>query len=377
MKSVRPISDLPRAAGFPDTLQPINPTFVRWKGQIYSYFGGCDYFRLSFHRRASRAFRAGLRKYGLTVAASRLTTGNHELYEQLEAALADFFDTPAATLVSSGYAANAVAAQALQGRFTRVLMDEKAHPSLQDASQAFRCPVQTFKHRDARDLARALARGGARDKPIVLTDGVFSQSGEVAPLAAYLQILPPHGMILVDDAHGAGVLGEKGRGTAEYAGVPRERIVQTISLSKAFAAFGGAILSDQRLREDIVRRSAMFAGSTPVPLPLAAVALVTLDMVRHDPGLRQGLERNVQHVKTALRQQGFPVAAAPTPIIAVHPATPMEVAALRQRLLAARFFPTFIQYPGGAEGGFFRFAISSAHTEAQLDNLLQALTQCG
>ncbi len=377
MKSVRPISDLPRATGFPDALQPVNPTFVRWKSQVWSYFGGCDYFRLSFHRRVGQAFRAGLRNYGLTVAASRLTTGNHELYEQLEAALANFFDTPAATLVSNGYAANAVAAQALQGRFTRVLMDEKAHPSLRDASQAFRCPVRTFKHRDPRDLARALARSGARDQPIMLTDGVFSQSGEVAPLAAYLQILPPRGMILVDDAHGAGVLGEKGRGTAEYAGVSRERIVQTISLSKAFAAYGGAILSDQRLREDILRRSPMFAGSTPVPLPLAAVALVTLDMVRHDPGLRQGLERNVQHVKTALRQQGFPVAAAPTPIIAVHPASPAEAVALRQRLLAERLFPAFIQYPGGAEEGYFRFAISSAHTGAQLDNLLHALTQCG
>ncbi len=358
----------------PDTLQPIAPTFVRWKNQIYSYFGGCDYFRLTFHLRVGQALRAGMRDYGLNVAASRLTTGNHELYEQLEAALADFFDTPSATLVASGYAAGAVAAQALQGRFSRVLIDEKAHPSLQDACRFFGCPAQSFKHRDARDLARVLGRGGSRDKPIVLTDGVFSHSGEVAPLAVYLEILPAPGMILVDDAHGAGVLGGKGRGTPEHAGVSRKRIIQTLSLSKAFAAYGGAILGEEWLRENIVRHSAMFAGSTPVPLPLAAVALRTLEMVGNDPGLRRGLEKNVQHVRAALRQQGFPVAAAATPIVAVHPSTAEDVAALRQSLMARRIFPTFIQYPGGAEGGFFRFAISSEHSEEQLDSLLQALT---
>ena len=147
------------------------------------------------------------------VAASRRTTGNHAIYEQLEAALADFFGAPAATLVSSGYAAFAVAAQALQGRFSRVLMDEKTHSSLRDASRQFGCPVESFQHRDAGDLARLLACGGAGDKPIVLTDGLFSHSGETAPLAQYLRRLPAQGLILVDDAHGAGVLGEKGRGS--------------------------------------------------------------------------------------------------------------------------------------------------------------------
>lgn len=196
----------------------------------------------------------------------------------------------------------------------------------------------------------------------------------MAPLAVYLEILPAPGMILVDDAHGVGVLGGKGRGTPEHAGVSRKRIIQTLSLSKAFAAYGGAILGEEWLRENIVRHSAMFAGSTPVPLPLAAVALRTLEMVGNDPGLRRGLEKNVQHVRAALRQQGFPVAAAATPIVAVHPSTAEDVAALRQSLMARRIFPTFIQYPGGAEGGFFRFAISSEHSEEQLDSLLQALT---
>jgi len=347
---------------------------VRWNNRTYSYFGGCDYFRLASHRRVTQALRTGVKKYGLNVAASRVTTGNNPVYEQLEAALADFFGTPAATLVPSGYTACAIAAQALPGRFSRVILDEKAHSSLQEAGRQFRCRVEPFRHRDAGDLARVLARGGARDKPIVLTDGLFSHSGEVAPLAQYLQRLPARGMILVDDAHGAGILGEKGRGTPEYAGVSRERIIQAVSLSKAFGTYGGAILGDRALRESILRNSSMFAGSTPLPPPLAAAALEALDLVRSQPKMRQRLERNIQQVKSALREQGFPVSAAPTPIIAFHPAAPAEAAALRERLLSRKIYPCFIQYPGGPATGYFRFAISSEHTREQLDRLLSALT---
>jgi 7-keto-8-aminopelargonate synthetase-like enzyme len=358
----------------PDTFQQVNRTFVRWNNRVYSYFGGCDYFRLSTHRRVPAAMRAGMRKYGINIAASRVTTGNHAIYEQLEAALTAFFDIPAATLVPSGYAAAAIVAQALQDRFSRVLIDEKAHGSLRDASRQFRCPAEPFPHRDAAGLARLLARGGARDNPIVLTDGLFSHSGEVAPLAHYLKCLPARGMILVDDAHGAGVLGGNGRGTPEYAGVPRERIVQTISLSKAFGAFGGAILGARALREEIWRGSPMFAGSTPLPPPLAAVALETMDIMRSEPGLRHRLERNCQQVRTELREQGFPVSSAPSPIIVFHPSTPAEAGAMRERLLSRKILPTCIEYPAGPEQGYFRFAICSEHTPEQLADLLKAMT---
>ena len=118
----------------------------------------------------------------------------------------------------------------------------------------------------------------------------------------------------------------------------------------------------------------MFAGSTPLPLPLAAAALQALDLVRNAPRLRWRLERNIQKVKSALRQQGFPVSATPAPIIVCHPSTPAEVAALRERLMARKIFPSFIEYPGGPESGYYRFAISSEHKRRQLDDLLSALT---
>ncbi|HZM02664.1 MAG TPA: pyridoxal phosphate-dependent aminotransferase family protein, partial [Candidatus Saccharimonadales bacterium] len=252
----------------PEPLQQIERTRVLYRNRKLSYFAGCDYFRLSSHPKVMRAVATGLKKYGLNVAASRLTTGNHVLYAKLEAALSRFFGAPAALLIGNGYATNCVVAQALRDDFTHVVIDAKAHPSLRDASRFFNAPVLEFQHRDAQDLARVLAGAGRHVKPILLTDGV-STLGELAPLAEYLKILGPSGFILVDDAHGAGVLGKTGRGTPEAAGVSRQRIIQTTTLSKAFGVYGGVILSARSLREKMVAGSSVLAGSTPLPLPLA------------------------------------------------------------------------------------------------------------
>src|SRR5271163_1998301 len=170
----------------PESLQQVGRTCVLFKKRKFSYFAGCDYFRLASHPEIMRAVTTGLEKYGLNVAASRVTTGNHALYLELETALARFFAAPAALLVSNGYATNAVVAQALRGDFSHVVIDAKAHVSLRDASRLFSCPILEFKHRDPADLRRVLARAGRSAKPILLTDGVFAGEGEIAPVREYV-----------------------------------------------------------------------------------------------------------------------------------------------------------------------------------------------
>jgi 7-keto-8-aminopelargonate synthetase-like enzyme len=339
-----------------------------------SHFAGCDYFRLASHPEIIRAVTTGLEKYGLNVAASRVTTGNHALYRELETALARFFAAPAALLVSNGYASNSVAAQALRDAFSHVVIDAKAHVSLRDASRFFSCPILEFKSRDPADLRRVLAGAGGNKKPILLTDGVFTDEGEVAPLAEYLKILGPQGMILLDDAHGAGVIGRTGRGTLEYAGVSRQRIIQTVTLSKAFGVYGGAILCSRALRGKMIADSAMFAGSTPLPLPLAYAALRAIRLLKKDRSLRSRLNYNVQYVKTALRAAGIPVPLTPVPVIAIIPGNPAQARDVKRHLVARRVFPSFVKYPGGPAGGYFRFVISSGHSKRQLDDLLASLT---
>jgi 7-keto-8-aminopelargonate synthetase-like enzyme len=302
-----------------------------------------------------------------------MTTGNHPLYVRLEAALARFFGAPAALLSGSGYAANLMVVQALRDHFSHILIDERAHVSLRDAARFFDGPVLPFQHRDVPDLARLLRRLRGTARPLVMTDGLFSQDGELAPLAAYMKILPPKGMLLLDDAHAAGLLGATGRGSAEYAGVSRRRIIQSITLSKAFGCYGGAILCEAGLRDKIAETSAIFAGSTPLPLPLAIAALRATELVRSDPGLRCRLSRNVNYVKTALRARGLSVPNTPAPIVSIVPRSAVAVANMRRRLLSHGIFPSFIRYPGGPKDGHFRFIISSEHSQRQLDDLLEGL----
>src|SRR5687767_6688184 len=140
----------------PAPLQQVDQTYVLANRRRLSYFGGCDYFRLSMHQEVLGAIKSALNSYGLNVAASRITTGNHKLYGELEETLADFFKVPSATLTSSGYASNMIVAQALQGNFSHAVIDQKAHGSLTDAAHFFDCPVFRFEHLNVKDLVTLL-----------------------------------------------------------------------------------------------------------------------------------------------------------------------------------------------------------------------------
>jgi len=354
-------------------LQQVNRTYVRHRGRTFSYFSGCDYFRLASHPGIHAAVCHGLRRFGLNVAASRLTTGNHVLYRALERKLTRFFGAEGALLTSGGYVTNLVLAQSLAGQFSHALVDERAHLALQDAVQFLDCPVLKFRHCDVEDFSRTLQRCGRGARPIVLTDGMFSHTGAVAPLKAYLKLLPRDGLLVVDDAHGGGTVGKTGKGAVEIAGVSRARVVQNITLSKAFGVYGGAVLCSRALREKLVDRSRVFAGSTPLSLPLAAGALRAIEILQTDKNLRRRLVDNTNYVKRALRKAGFALPDAPGPIIPLIPRGPQEAASLKRKLLAAGIYPSLTKYPGGPPSGYFRFVISSEHTRAQLNGLIEVL----
>jgi 8-amino-7-oxononanoate synthase len=355
-----------------EPLQQVRRTYIRHRGQTFSYFGGCDYFRLASHPKILKAVGEGMQRYGLNVAASRITTGNHEVYVRLEQELAQFFGAETAVLTNSGYVTNLMVAQSLAGQFSHALIDERAHAALNDAVEALNCPVLRFKHRDVADFAATLARCGNQARPVVLTDGLFAHNGSLAPLAEYLKLLPRDGLIIVDDAHGAGTVGNTGRGTIEAQGVSRSRIVQNITLSKAFGVYGGAILCSKPMRRRFTK-SRLFVGSTPLPLPLAHAVIESVRLLKTDKGFRARLVANADGIKSKLRPLGFPLENFPGPIVPVHLKTAKANQKLSAALRNAKIFPPLIHYPGSPAGGYFRFVISSEHTERQLDNLACAL----
>jgi 8-amino-7-oxononanoate synthase len=354
-------------------LQQLDRTHVLSRGRKLVYVAGCDYFRLASHPQILEAIRAGLDQHGLNVAASRRTTGNHALYEELEQAAAAFFTVESATLVSTGYQSNLCVAQALAGEITHVLLEEKAHGSLRDAARFLGCPILTFQHPNATEVQRLVKRCGARARIILMTDGLLSQTGEVAPLDEYLQVLPSNARLLVDDAHAAGVLGRHGRGSVEHLQLPREQIIQTITLSKAFGVYGGVILGPRWLRRRIIEHSGIFVGNTPLPLPLAAGALKALEIVRAQPGLRRRLAFNASYVKAMLQEGGFSLKEGPGPIIPIQPRSSAEAQRISRALLRAGIHPPLIQYQAGPTSAYFRFAISSEHEPGQLETLAKAL----
>ena len=356
----------------PDHLEFVGVNEARFRHRKLLYFSGCDYFRLARNPRLAAAAKKTLSASGLNVAASRITTGNHQIYSRLETELAKFFGADSALLFPDGYLAPLAVTSALAGEFSHALIDELAHGALVDAAKMLNCPVKKFQHRDAADLKKALSKCGVDARPLVLTDGMFSHDGSVAPLRDYLKTLPRAGMILVDDAHGAGVLGASGQGTLEFEKVDRRRVIQCATLSKAFGVYGGVALATRALREKIIARSRVFIGTTPLPPPLAGAALAALKMLHAEPQRRKKLFRNVAFVRKQLRAAGWNISETPGPIVRLPLLTEIQERKLKKQLLAAGIYPPYLRY-GQAAHGAFRFVISSEHTPAHLNRLCAVL----
>jgi 8-amino-7-oxononanoate synthase len=355
-------------------LQQIDRTFALWENRKLSYFGGCDYYRLSSHPAILAAAQTAIEKQGLNVSASRSTTGNHLLYERLEQELGQFFQVESAALLSNGYLANLALGQALAGEFSKVFIDEQAHSSLKDAASFLKCPAINYKHRDGHELRHLLRKEPSDAKCLIMTDGVFSCSGALAPLGHYLEILRENDWLWVDDAHGAGVLGPNGRGALEELGASSPRVIQTVTLSKALGVCGGAVLGPRQIVELVQEKSGIFSGNTPLPLPLAAAGLEALKIIGNDSAMRRRLRQNTLFVKSTLAKQGLSFEASPAPIFSIPFIERNGREKTTAELIRLAIYPSCIQYPGGPREGFFRFSISSEHTSRQLENLVQALT---
>lgn len=358
----------------PPVLQPVDETHVMHGNRRLTHFTGSDYLKLSWHPEVRRAAEQGIRDYGTGTCASRMTTGNLPIYGALERELARFFGAKSATLTSAGYTAPLVVAQALAGDHEVVFLDSRPHGCLRDAAVLTGLRVVMFQHGEPSDLKRRLRTLKGSARPLVFCDGLGAVDGRVGPLADYVEVLGDRGTLVVDDAHGVGVLGAAGRGSVEWAGVPMRRVVVTLTLSKAFGSYGGVVLGDRSLRDRILERSRLFTGNTPPAPPSAAAARGALAVVVRDGRLlRDRLGQNLTAIPERLRGWNWRGVAGPGPIFSVAPKTTVSAERFRRRLLEAGIYPPLIRYPNGPASQFFRFAVSSAHTESQMRELADAL----
>ena len=362
-------------------LRFVDRTKVLYEGKPYLFFGGTDYHRLSSHPDVLRAVREVADSDGLSCAGSRTTTGNHPLLVELERRLAAFLGAGAAVTCPSGYLSNAMALEAVAGEFQRFFVDASAHSSL--TGPAGRLPRETavtFKHCDPQDLERLLkGRLRSGEKPLVLTDGVVPVDGTMPPLGAYWGLVKQFGgALLVDDAHGIAVVGPGGKGSPAEAGLPAEAFIQAGTLSKGLGTFGGVVAGPVALAGKIAEKSLTYVGATPIPPPLAAAAIRSIETLQANPGLLASLRARALRSRERLCAMGFRVPSSPAPILSVTHRDTDKNLRLRSLLLERGIYPTFTNYPGSPPGGHFRFALSSVHTEEEIDLLLQTIElSCG
>ncbi len=354
-------------------------TRVMYEGRQYLFFGGNDYHRLSSHPEVVAACRKEAESGGLSCAGSRITTGNHPLFDALEKKIAGFLATDAVTLCSDGYLSNAVILEALAGDDQRVFLDSAAHVSVSGPTRSlFPGRVHAFRHADADDLARHV-RANLRhgERPLVLTDGVGSADGDLSPLGDYWDaVREKGGLLMVDDAHGTGTVGPRGKGSPVEAGLPAEAFIQTGTLSKALGTFGGFAAGPAWLAARILEKSHAYVGATPVPPPIAAAAIRSIEILQEHPEMISTLQARTASVRKRLNALGFSTGSSPAPIISVTHGDATKNDRLRAILLERGFYiPLIRDYPGTPPGGHFRLTLSSAHTDEDVERLLDAMAQ--
>jgi len=346
-------------------------------GRRYLYFGGTGYFGLHGHPAVIRAGVRAFHKYGTHSATSRVGFGSNPALLEVEARLREFFGEDDAAYFGSGYLGSLVLAQALADRYDAVFVDEQAHYCIRDTASSPGKPVFRFRHRDPDDLAKKLKRQlTARQRPFLLTDGVFPVFGRIAPVPEYAEVLAAYdGLIGLDDAHGVGVLGANGRGTYEHFGLKSPDFYFSGTLSKAFGGHGGFAVGKRRLIGRIRAAVGAYIGSTPTPTPIAAATAKGIDILLRHPEMRNRLRRNTAGLKKGLRGLGIDADDTPVPIVAWSMRTEKEMRGIQKDLMRRGIAVAYLKYIGAPAAGVLRVTVFSTHTAAQIRRLLEELAK--
>ena len=339
-------------------------------------FAGNDYLGLAQEPRVQDAQAEGARRFGAGAGASHLVSGHLGIHEALEAALAKWTGRERALLFSTGYMANLGVLQSLADAHTAIFQDRLNHASLLDGATLSGARSRRYHHRDGDDLQRLLARSTATHK-LVVSDGVFSMDGDVADIATLARVSRQHSAwLMIDDAHGLGVLGENGRGCVE--GVTSEDVPILVgTLGKALGTAGAFVAGDAALIEHITQFARSYVYTTAQPPSIAAATLEALTIVRQEPERRQQLFEHIDTFRREAQLLGLPLGHSATPIQPLMLGSEARMmtwaATLEQRGISVGA----IRPPTVPEGeARLRITLSARHTQADLHRLLEGLHAC-
>ncbi|KJR96584.1 MAG: hypothetical protein VR68_14265 [Peptococcaceae bacterium BRH_c4a] len=338
-----------------------------------------NYLGLTHHPEVMRAAKAAVDEWGTGSGGSRLTTGNYGLHGKLEQEIASFKGTEGAIVFGSGYAANIGVIQALVGTGDLVLSDRLNHASIIDGCRMSRAELGVYSHRDMDQLEKLLIESQSYRRRLIVTDGVFSMDGDLAPLPDIVCLAERHqAFVMVDDAHATGVYGRRGAGTADYFGLEARIQVQMGTLSKALGSAGAYVAGSARLIDYLVNRARSFIFSTaPAPAAVGA-ALAALRVLREQPEIRESLWTNAGFLRKGLKSMGYHVPEEDSPIIPIMVGDNHSTMKLAGALLEEGVYAPGIRPPTVPRGtGRIRVTVMSAHTREDLDRALGAFARAG
>lgn len=347
---------------------------INLDGRDVVLLGSNNYLGLSTHPKVIAAAVEATRTFGTGASGSRLISGNSELYTTLETNLAKAKGTEAALVFNSGYAANTSTIPILAGEGDLILSDALNHASIIDGCRLSRATKKVYRHCNVEHISVLLSESAEFQRRLIVTDGVFSMDGDIAPLPDICEVAAEHNaMVLVDDAHGFGVLGKDGNGTIAHFGLEKENIVQMGTLSKAIGALGGYIAGSRSLIELLINRARGFIFTTGLPPATLAAANAALDVIHASPDLRQRLFSHAKQLKAALIDLGYTLLPSETQILPVVLGSPQRATTVAEALLTEGVFAPAIRPPAVPPGtSRLRLTVMATHTEVEIQKAIEA-----
>jgi 8-amino-7-oxononanoate synthase len=377
--------DLPEEVGLAKQ-QGIWPYFVALRsqdgpegaieGRRFVMLGSNNYLGLTQHAAVRAAALEAIERFGTSSTGSRFLNGTLELHEAIETRLARFVGKPASLIFTTGYQTNIGVISALLGRHDTAVIDHAVHASVVDGCRLSSAEVVRFPHNDVVGLERNLARAIERGRPaLVAVDGVFSMEGDLADLAAIVALKRRYGFrLMVDDAHGIGVLGEHGRGTAEHFGVEDDVDLLVGTFSKAFASTGGFVAGERRVIEYIKLYARSFTFSASIPPSQLAAAAAALDIIEREPERRARLHANATYLREGVKRIGLDTGRSQSPIIPIILGDRWKVVRMWKALFdRGVFVNAAVRWAAEPGRDLIRMSVMATHTREHLDTGLNAI----
>jgi 8-amino-7-oxononanoate synthase len=352
-------------------------TVVEMEGKRTIMIGSNNYLGLASHPEVIEAAINATKEYGTGVSGSRFLNGTLDLHIQFEKELAEFLNKEDATIFSTGFQSNLGIISAITGRNDIIFSDKENHASIYDGTRLSYAEVVRYNHNDMVDLENKLKKADPNKGKLILTDGVFSMSGDIANLPEIVRLAKQfEARVMVDDAHGLGVMGEHGRGTAEHFGLEKEVDIIMGTFSKSLASLGGYVAAERDVVDYIRHNSRPYIFSAAIPASNAAAALTALRILRREPERVKALSDIADYMREGLKKRGLDLRPSKTPIIPIYTYMPMRTMIACNQLFEHGVYVNPVVPPATPIGEcLIRTSYTATHTKEQMDEAIDKIVE--